>query len=268
MVIYMKQYNSLSDSEKKALLNNLYVKQNMSFADIATQQGTYSNKVLRDAKKLGITIRDKSAAQKNALKTGKHKHPTLGKERQQTTKDKIGLGVMKSWETLSDDELNERKQKAKIAWEELDVVTKENILQKANHAVRVASKQGSKLENFLLECLLSDGFKVDFHKEQILTNTKLQIDLFLPSINTAIEVDGPSHFEPVWGQDCLNKNISYDQKKQGLILGKGLVLIRIKQTKDYSKTRAKIIYSKLLEQVNSIKQKFPPSDQRIITIED
>jgi hypothetical protein len=135
----MKQYNLLSDSEKKNLLNDLYVKKNMSFADIASQQGTYANKVLRDAKKLGITIRDKSAAQKNALKTGKHKHPTLGKERQQETKDRIGLGVMKSWETLSDDELNERKQKAKTAWEELDVVTKENILQKANHAVRVAS---------------------------------------------------------------------------------------------------------------------------------
>jgi very-short-patch-repair endonuclease len=264
----MSSYNTLSDIEKKQLLEDLYIKQKMSFADIAQQQDTYANKILRDAKKLGLQIRDKSQAQKNALKTGKHKHPTLGQERQPEVKDKIGMGVMKSWETLSEDELSERKHKAKLAWDELDSVTKENILQKANTAVRVASKKGSKLENFLLESLLGDGFKVDFHKEQILTNTKLQIDLFLPSINTAIEVDGPSHFEPVWGQDCLNKNISYDQKKQGLILGKGLVLIRVKQTKDYSKTRAKIIYAKLLEQVNNIKKKFPPSDQRIITIED
>ena len=89
------------------------------------------------------------------------------------------------------------------------------------------------LTRFILDSLLQDGYKVDFHKEQSLLNTKLQIDLFLPSMNTAIEIDGPSHFLPVWGEDALAKNISYDQKKQGLILGKGLALIRIKQTKDF-----------------------------------
>lgn len=268
MVIYMKKYNELSDSEKKTLLKKLYIDQKLSFADIAKQQGTYANKVLRDAKKLELPIRDKSSAQKNALKTGKHKHPTMGQERDQSIKDKIGMGVMKSWETLSSSELIERKKKAKLAWEDLDDNVKDNILQKANQAVRVASKQGSKLENFLLSALIGDGFRVDFHKEQLLANTKLQIDLFLPTINTAIEVDGPSHFEPVWGQDSLNKNITYDQKKQGLILGKGLVLIRIKQTKDFSKTRAKVLYLKLLAQIKQISTSFPPPDQRIITIED
>ena len=264
----MKKYSDLSDTEIKQLIQHLYAEQKISFADIAKQQGTYSNKVLRDAKKLGIPIRDKAAAQKNALKTGKHKHPTMGQERDQSIKDKIGVGVMKSWETLSSDELSERKKKAKLAWDGLDDNVKDNILQKANRAVRVASKQGSKLENFLLSALLADGFKVDFHKEQMLANTKLQIDLFLPNINTAIEVDGPSHFEPVWGQDSLNKNIAYDQKKQGLILGKGSVLIRIKQIKDYSKTRSKALYVRLLDHLKQISSCFPTPDQRIITIED
>lgn len=264
----MKTYSQLSDSEKKRIITQLYIEQNKSFADIASEYNTYANKILRDAKKWGIKIRDKSSAQKNALKTGKHKHPTMGSERSEKTKNKIGLGVMKSWESLSSNELENRKTKAKNAWEELDDNIKQEILGKANNAVRLASKTGSKLEKFLLKKLISDGFKVDFHKEQSLVNTKLQIDLFLPTINTAIEVDGPSHFEPVWGQDSLNRNITYDNKKQGLILGKGFVLIRIKQTKDFSKTRAEIIHSRLLKVISDIKQNFPSPDKRLITIED
>jgi very-short-patch-repair endonuclease len=138
----------------------------------------------------------------------------------------------------------------------------------ATDAVRIASKLGSKLEKFLLDGLLKHGFKVDFHKEQSLVTTKLQIDLFLPTMNTAIEVDGPSHFSPVWGNDALQKNISYDNKKQGLILGKGLVLIRIKQTKDFSKTRSQLIYAKLKMVIDDIQKSFPQPDNRTFVIED
>jgi very-short-patch-repair endonuclease len=135
-------------------------------------------------------------------------------------------------------------------------------------AVRESSKTGSKLENFLLYKLLECDYKVDFHKEQILSNTRLQIDLFLPTMSVAIEVDGPSHFEPVWGEDVLKKNQKYDTKKNGLILGKELVLIRIKQTKDYSDTRARILLEKLLDELRTIKNKFPDRDKRYIEIED
>jgi very-short-patch-repair endonuclease len=68
----------------------------------------------------------------------------------------------------------------------------------------------------------------------------------------AIEIDGPSHFLPVWGEEVLNKNKKYDQKKEGLIIGKGWKLIRIIQTKDFSKTRATITYGKLLEVLKNI----------------
>lgn len=264
----MNNYNKLTDSEKKRIITQMYVDKNQSFADIAKELNTYANKILRDAKKFGIQIRDKSQAQQNALKTGKHKHPTKGQTRTEDTKNKIGSGVMKAWESLSDKELSDRKDKARTAWANLDDDTKSNILQKANDAVRVASKTGSKLEKFLLTALIKDGMKVDFHKEQTLLTTKLQIDLFLPSINVAIEVDGPSHFEPVWGDQALQRNISYDTKKQGLILGKGLALIRIKQNKDFSKARAHVIYDELKKIIDNIKNKFPGPDNRTFIIED
>lgn len=258
-------YDNLADSDKKQIIENLYIRKKLSFANIAKQYHTYANKLRRDAVKFKIKIRDKSEAQKNAIQTGSHKHPTKGTIRSEDVKNKIGQSVMKSWDNLSEKELNDRKAKSRDRWESLDNNTKENILKMANDAVRAASKTGSKLEKYLLNKLLIDGYKVDFHKEQTLLNTKLQIDLFLPEHNIAIEIDGPSHFEPVWGKDSLDKNKKYDAKKEGLILGKGLKLIRIKQTKDFSKTRADLIYQTLLVRIEYLNNN---SGQKTITIKD
>jgi very-short-patch-repair endonuclease len=263
----MKNYDLLSKSQKLDLLNDLYINNNKSFADIAELYNTYPNKVRRDAKALKIPIRNKSDAQKNALTTGKHKHPTKGQTRSQDTKDKIGYGVLESWKELSKDELKERKEKAKENWEKLSKDQKVYMQRSATDAVRLASKIGSKLEKFLFKQLITDGYGVDFHKEQTLVNTKLQIDLFLPKLDIAIEVDGPSHFEPVWGKDSLDKNIKYDNKKEGLIVGKGWHLIRIKQTKDFSPARAKICYSRLKEQIDRIVSKNNKTVESL-TIED
>jgi len=257
-------YNNLSDKQKTDLITREYITKQRSFADIANDYGTYANKIRRDAKKFGISIRNKSDAQRNALNTGKHKHPTKGMVRDITIKNKIGMSVMKSWQDLDEKTLDDRKKKSKIAWQSMDEHQKENIIAAANSAVRRSSKVGSKLERFLLEKLLSGGFVTEFHKEQILSNTKLQIDIFLPTMNIAIEVDGPSHFLPVWGEDALAKNKKYDEKKTGLIIGKGLSLIRIKQLHDYSRTRAEVIYTKLLDAINQLNN----SKQKIIEIED
>lgn len=259
-------YKSLKDTDKKNILEQLYLKEKKSFQQIAEQYNTYANKLRRDAQKFKIPIRDKSEAQKNALLTGSHKHPTKGKTRSKETKEKIGLSVLNSWENLDDKELERRKKEAQKRWNNLSEDQKSNITRMANVAVRNSSKTGSKLEKYLLQELLSNGYKVDFHKEQILSNTKLQIDLFLPELNVAIEVDGPSHFLPVWGEETLQRNIKYDNKKSGLILGKGLVLIRIKQMSDFSPSRAKIIMDDLLQTIEKIKIKFPSSNDRIIEI--
>jgi very-short-patch-repair endonuclease len=260
-----KQYAHLDDAEKKATIEKLYYKENKSLSQIADLLGTYANKIRRDAKKYNLSLRDKSEAQKNALEKGNIKHPTKGKKRSDETKSKIGLSVLNNWDSLDTDSKNQRKEKCKKNWNNLSQDQKEYMQRSANEAVRLASKVGSKLEKYIFAGLLKDGYKVDFHKEQILSNTKLQIDIFLPAANIAIEIDGPSHFEPVWGTQALQRNKKYDNKKTGLILGKGLSLIRIKQTKDFSKSRAQIVYAKLIEQIRYLNDQTTPSS---ITIGD
>lgn len=238
-------YDNLSDDAKKDLITKEYIENKKSFQNIASIYGTYSNKIRRDAKKLKIPIRTKSEAQSNAILTGSHEHPTKGKKRPEEVKQKIGLSVYENWQNLSDSEIQDRKDKARENWNKKSEDEKQEIIQKANKAVRESSKTGSKLEKFLLSKLIEDGYKVEFHKEQILSNTKLQIDLFLPTMNLAIEVDGPSHFENIWGDQSLSRNKTYDNKKEGLLIGKGISILRIKQSYDFSETRAGVLYDKI-----------------------
>ena len=98
-------------------------------------------------------------------------------------------------------------------------------------AIRKASKEGSKLERYIKRELTSLGYNVLIH-QRILPNKDLEVDLFLPSEKTIIEVDGPSHFLPVWGEERLQKQIKSDQDKTGLALSKGFKIIRIKHLKD------------------------------------
>jgi len=246
-------YSELTDEQKKQIIETHYVENKKSLADIANMCSTYANKIRRDAIRFNVKLRDKSEAQKNALESGVHKHPTKGTTRSENTKTKIGKSLIENWSNLDEKSKKNRKQKAKLAWESKTEDEKALLLRKANLAVRETSKVGSKLEKFLLNGLISAGWQTEFHKEQTLSNTKLQIDIYLPTIATAVEVDGPSHFLPVWGEDVLIKNQTYDTKKTGLILGKGMFLIRVKQTKDFSPTRAKLILEKLQQVLLNIK---------------
>ena len=161
-----------------------------------------------------------------------------------------------------------RSNKAKAQWQAMSDIEKSNLRQAAHQALRNSSKTGSKLEKFLLSKLIEAGYKTEFHKEQILSNTKLQIDIYVADTNTAIEVDGPSHFKAVWGNESLARNQKYDQNKNGLIIGKGMRLIRIKQLNDYSDARAKLIFDKLDDLLQGIKNNTISGSQKILHIED
>lgn len=64
-------YKQMSDAEKQKLIQDLYVDNKLSFADIAKKYGTYPNQIRRDALKFNLPVRNKSEAQINALKSGK-----------------------------------------------------------------------------------------------------------------------------------------------------------------------------------------------------
>lgn len=259
-------YDSLDDKEKKDLLHNKYIKAQFSFAEIAKQLGTYSNKLRRDASRLGIKIRSRSDAAKVALDTGRSKHPTEGKAHSEKTKLQISESQGKVWDSLGEEEKAFRSEIGKKSWEKKSEIEKKNLIEKGSQAIREASRTGSKLERYLLVELTKVGYEVQFHKEHLLRNQRLEIDLYVNDTSTAIEVDGPSHFEPVWGEKNLERNKRSDRQKTGLIISEGMVLIRIKQDKRNSQRYFRKVLQEVVEALRKISNKFPKEDQRYIEI--
>jgi len=208
-----------------------YDVKNRSFADIAKEHGTYANAVRRQAIKMGIVPKDKSAAQTAALKNGRHQHPTKGKKRTEQEKLQISESMAKSWQNMSDEEYDKRVQNGREHWESMSEEEKSKLQKLAIDAVRKTSREGSQLEKFLVQHLKDENFLVEFHKKGILANASLEVDIFLPSANIAVEVDGPSHFMPIWGDESLRKTIKSDNEKNGLLILYNIDVVRIKQHK-------------------------------------
>ena len=167
---------------------------------------------------------------------------------------------------MSDEDRQKRSDNGKDAWNKKSEEEKNQLIRKAQDAIRESSKIGSKMERFLLQRLTEEGFRVDFHKDHWLRNQQLQVDLFLPEFRAAIEVDGPSHFKPVWGMDNLIKNQRADRQKTGLILGSGLVMIRIKQEKKLSQRYQREVENGLFKLLKRIKEKYPKENERYFEI--
>jgi very-short-patch-repair endonuclease len=246
----------------------MYVEDKASPYVIAKKYNTYPNKIRRLLQKLGIPLNDKSIAQKNAIQSGRTKHPTKGKKRPEKVKEKISETVSISWKNISEKERQKRVDKARQQWYNMTEEERNNLRNLAAEAVRRAAKDGSKLENFIAEKLNENGFDVIFHKKGLIPNDNLEVDIFIPSINTAIEIDGPTHFLPIWGEENLQKHINADSKKSGLLINYGFCIIRIRNTiKSISEKNKRDIFNKIFETLTKIKRKFPPKNKRYIELE-
>jgi len=75
----MRVRHFLFTQEGKKFLHEQYILKERSTYEIAEQLEVYPNMVRRALQSHKFPIRSKSEAQSVALKTGRHKHPTKGK---------------------------------------------------------------------------------------------------------------------------------------------------------------------------------------------
>lgn len=222
--------------------------------EIAEKLNTYSTKILRSLKFLGAETRTYSEAQKLAIERGRARHPTEGTSLDETHKEKIGASRSKAYHNLTDEEKHRISEMSKVHWQNLGKAKQEEIRQLALEAVREASKRGSKTERHIAEGLRSKGYTVEFHKTGLVPGSTLEVDLFLPEIKTAIEIDGPGHFLPIWGEEKLFKQQSADTVKQGILLNSGYRILRIRQIdKSISLTRMNYLLQCTVEEIEKIK---------------
>jgi len=242
----------------KTQIIDMYITQNLSTYVIAKNFNTYHQKVTRYLKKWGVKLKSKSDAQKIALDSGRFIHPTKGKKREESVKNKISESMVNAWDKISDSEKQKRSEKAKTNWDNLTETEKKSLQESAHRAIRTSAKEGSKLEKYLYDNLMYYGFQAVFHKKELIPNNKLEVDIFITDKKTAIEIDGPSHFLPIWGEDKLLKTKASDMQKAGLLNGYGYNLIRVKQVvKNVSAFQSKRTLNELMKILNTIEMSEP-----------
>ena len=114
---------------------------------------------------------------------------------------------------MNEGEKERRSKQARDRWSKMSVEQKDLMQRKRVDAIRRSAKEGSKLEKFFQERLFEAGFSVMVH-EVIIPAENLEIDLYIHDLKTIIEIDGPSHFLPIWGEDKLQKQINADLRKK------------------------------------------------------
>jgi very-short-patch-repair endonuclease len=250
-------------------IKNMYEKQKMSWAQIAEHYDTYVNKIIRFVKRNGsVEARSMSEAQSLSLKKGRRKHPTKGQKRPESVKNAIGEKQSHHWKNASVTERKHRSDVAKELWSNKSAEEVANMRENAIQAVLKASKEGSKFENYVCENLIKDGYSVETHKEDLIPVEKVHIDAFLPELGIAIEIDGPAHFLPIWGQDKLDKHIAKDTHKNSILLGYKFTVLRVKcLTKNISKTKMSDAYKKVVEEIENIKNNPGIKNAQLIEIE-
>jgi len=238
-----------------------------SIGNIAIEYGTYDQKILRVLQKMNVQLRSKSEAQKLALKEGRSKHPTEGKTLSADQKQALGIAISSAYENSTDEERLARSELARKRYNERTDEEKLKLRRRASTGILEASVKGSKLERFLLEKLTLLGYSIVFHKKGFILNENLEIDLLIPSLKVAVEVDGIFHMEDVWNNGSLQKVQGKDGEKNALLLQHGYVVIRLSNTakscsKYYMRERLNVLVTCLEE----IKRNFPAPENRLIIL--
>lgn len=80
----------------KSFYDEEYEGKERSPNDIATEEGTYPNRIRRELRQLGYHLRNRSEAQSAALRHGRRKHPTEGTTLPPEVKMKISQTLKRS----------------------------------------------------------------------------------------------------------------------------------------------------------------------------
>jgi len=243
-------------------------KDGSSTYDIAKKYGTNPNRVRRLLNKQGVKLRSKSQAQKNAIETGKIEHPTKGRKRTKEEKLAISASAVRYWNDMDDKERTKRRKQAEKSWNEMSDAKKEDMRRKGLRQIQKAAAEGSKLEREVQKFVSAAGYHFQAHKKDLIPQKKYEIDLYIPALRTIIEVDGLSHFSPIWGEEAFRKQVEADAKKDGVLLSRGFNLIRI-ENKTSSMAIAKLaaLQEELTKALEEIKEGTIDSQLKVITYE-
>lgn len=234
-----------------------------SVPDLAKEYGTYPLKICRLIRASGGRLRTKSESQKLALETGRAIHPTNGPHFTEEKREQLSEKMHSIYSSFPEEKKKRISEKCRESYHSRSDEEKENLRVLSHAAILRAAREGSKMEHFFFDKLTEEGYTIVFHKKGFILNDNLEIDLLIPSLKVAIEVDGIYHYEDIHGD--LKKVSRKDDEKNGLLLAAGYVVIRIlNDLQNTSLYGLKQKYEVLSAKLQEIKANFPPVGERLI----
>ncbi len=105
-----------------------------------------------------------------------------------------------------------------------------------------------------LEIWLESKLSIQYPELQILYTSKeainSELDIYIPSLNLAFELNGIYHYEPIHGQDKLNQIQNNDHRKFQACLEKGIELCIIDTSQHtYVKERTNLKYLDIIKNI-------------------
>ena len=227
MILTIKDYMSLPRNERAEYLEAQL--KETSITALAEKMGTYPNRIRRDAKNLGVEIRDRSETRKMLLDTNQAKSPTEGKSRTYDERIRIAKTRSKAW---TEEAKKKMVEVSRENWNKKSDRAKEEFFQKSKEGIKLALAYGSKLEKSIYDFLIDEGYNAERQRRFLIEREKMSIDIFLNDLGIAIEIDGPSHHLPVWGEAKLQRTKVIDNRKDGLLINEGIKILRIRFAKE------------------------------------
>lgn len=228
-----------------------YEQKERSTNDIAREHGVYPNTIRRALIKHGFKVRDKSAAQKNNIE--KNGAPMLGRKRTDEEKERISAGMQKWWDSLSEEQKNDVKSRlsdsAREKWDTMTEEERKEVISKMHKANRKRLRAGSKNENMVAELLAKAGYTIAQRTKDYTPGRKFEIDICLYRDKIAIEWDGATHFDPIYGESHLQRVRNKDEVKNSILLASGWTVIRCR---DHSTASSMAFCARAVEQIISV----------------
>ena len=122
---------------------------------------------------------------------------------------------------------------------------------KYNNTHKIMGFRRSKLELWLEQQLKESYPKIDLHfnrKDAI----NSELDIYIPSLNLAFELNGVFHYKPIYGKNKLNKIKNNDLKKKRLCKNKNIKLhiINTSKQKTFKINHSFVFLKKIKQKIN------------------
>jgi len=211
-------------------VRDLYLNEGLSMRKLVKELNVPLATLSRFMKKHGIVARGKGEAQKNYLK--EHDHQMKGHKHTAETKQQISMSLGDFWEKLTDDEREKIKRKIgsawKRKWESMSDQQRKLMMEELSSKAKHSQGKGSRLERFIAEELRNRGYVVEERSTGYTVGKDFEVDLALPNEMIAIEVDGPTHYLPIYGEKHLENQQARDARKDDMINSTGYNVLRIR----------------------------------------